>query len=338
MKIGADLYSKAAAEQLQFSNSLVRDVESPLHKNFESHAARVSSSEKANAESTKKISEEIRYLEKKCSKKMGKAKDPNEYQKKLAELSQKGNLLEKVKQDYFTNAVEEEKRNFSFILQKCSVLVKSDAAGASQLAKIFEEQVYALLQLAFSPDSENPLPKELADQYVSGKAARVSIVQDKRPSISSKPIVLNDSVSSFNSLPAEVQSSKSELNEKEPVASKQNHQEQVIRQASEIVSQISSESDKVRENEILDENIKEEIEVEEVQTDDTDDSDSENENDEFVRCTHAFESRDEREMSIEVDQLLRVKRKEPNWYYCVDIQGNCGWIPSSYTQPSNAEQ
>lgn len=68
--------------------------------------------------------------------------------------------------NFYNSAVQEENRNSSFILQKCSLLVKAESNLYAEISKLFEESVFPLLQLAFSWNDKTPLPKELADQYM----------------------------------------------------------------------------------------------------------------------------------------------------------------------------
>lgn len=70
----SEVYKNLALKQKQIGELLARDVEGPLSKNLETHLTRVQSGEKTSAEALKRISEEIKVLEKKCSKCQSKKK------------------------------------------------------------------------------------------------------------------------------------------------------------------------------------------------------------------------------------------------------------------------
>lgn len=75
------------------------------------------------------------------------------------------------KKNYYLTAVDEEKRSFSFILQKLTYLLSATRRSSADLTAALEADVDAITQSAFGLDDLD-LPKELLQQYYKQQGVR----------------------------------------------------------------------------------------------------------------------------------------------------------------------
>ncbi|RKP20628.1 hypothetical protein ROZALSC1DRAFT_27904 [Rozella allomycis CSF55] len=171
-------------------NVLTKDVELPLTKNLDSHTQTILDSEKRNGEILRKLSDEIKSLNKKCDK-AAKKKSLN-YPAMVKELSFKEGELERSKNVYYNEGVDEERRNASFILQKISVFLKHQAKVFSEKESNVLNEIEGIINAVYAPDASIPLPKNLMDNIMSYVPSRpISIKFESEKSLNDKNLIIN---------------------------------------------------------------------------------------------------------------------------------------------------
>jgi small-conductance mechanosensitive channel len=129
LKCAADLHKQIAKTQEQLAESINKEFEISLQRNFQAHSKKVDDNEKAFDKTMRKIQDEITKTENKMLK--DRKKNLFAFQQSLQDMQRQAQELEKARQEQVDKMLGDEQKNFTFLLQKVAGLVKVSCFSGS---------------------------------------------------------------------------------------------------------------------------------------------------------------------------------------------------------------